>query len=80
FGREPRLPADQPSTSFTFNKPNDYYDQLKKNLFTIRRQARACSVGRQQQYKVHYDKQRPDPHYEVNDLVLIKIHGLKTKL
>ncbi|CAF4561378.1 unnamed protein product, partial [Rotaria sp. Silwood2] len=26
------------------------------------------------------DKQRADPHYEINDLVLIKIHGTKTKL
>ncbi|CAF4271783.1 unnamed protein product, partial [Rotaria sordida] len=32
FGREPRLPTNEPSSSFTFNKPNDYYVQLKKNL------------------------------------------------
>ena len=30
FGREPRLPTDEPSSSFTFNEPNDYYVQLKK--------------------------------------------------
>ncbi|CAF2954203.1 unnamed protein product [Rotaria sp. Silwood2] len=25
FGREPRIPTDEPSSSFIFNKPNDYY-------------------------------------------------------
>ncbi|CAF4715103.1 unnamed protein product [Rotaria sp. Silwood2] len=80
FGCEPRLPVDEPLTSFTFNKPNDYYDQLKKNLFIIRRQAREHIVSRQQQYKTYYDQQRSDPHYALNDLVLIKIHGIRNKL
>ncbi|CAF4624688.1 unnamed protein product, partial [Rotaria socialis] len=69
-----------PSTSFIFNKPNDYYDQLKKRLLIIQRQAHGHIINRQRQYKIHYDKQRPDPHYKINDVVLIKIHGLKTKL
>ncbi|CAF4860445.1 unnamed protein product, partial [Rotaria socialis] len=73
FGREPRLPTDEPSTSFIFNKPNDYYDQLKKSLLIIQRQAHGHIINRQRQYKIHYDKQRPDPHYKVNDVVLIKI-------
>ncbi|CAF4799709.1 unnamed protein product, partial [Rotaria socialis] len=80
FGREPRLPTDEPSTSFRFNKPIDYYDQLKKRSLIIQRQAHGHIIYRQRQYKIHYDKQRPDPRYKVNDLVLIKIHGLKTKL
>ena len=80
FGREPRLPTDEPATSFIFNKPNDYYEQLKKNLLIIQRHARDNIIRRQQQYKKNYDKQRPNPHYEINDPVLIKIHGTKTKL
>ncbi|CAF3161119.1 unnamed protein product [Rotaria socialis] len=80
FGREPRLPTSEPSTSFIFNKPNDYYDQLKKSLLIIQRQAHGHIINRQRQYKIHYDKQRPDSHYKVNDFVLIKIHGLKIKL
>ncbi|CAF5077521.1 unnamed protein product, partial [Rotaria socialis] len=64
FGREPRLPTDEPSTSFIFNKPNDYYDQLKKSLLIIQRQAHGHIINRQRQYKIHYDKQRPDPHYK----------------
>ncbi|CAF4957616.1 unnamed protein product [Rotaria sp. Silwood1] len=80
YGRDPRLPTDEPSTSFTFNKPQDYYEPLKKNLLILQRQTRDNVNSRQQRYKHRYDKQRADPHYEINDLVLIKIHGTKTKL
>ncbi|CAF1401447.1 unnamed protein product [Rotaria sordida] len=46
FGREPRLPTDEPSSSFTFNKPNDYYVQLKKNLLIIQQHARDNIIRR----------------------------------
>ncbi|CAF4331075.1 unnamed protein product, partial [Rotaria sordida] len=80
FDRKPRLSTNEPSSSFTFNKPNDYYVQLKNNLLIIQQHARDNITRRQRQYKVNYDKQRPDSHYEVNDLVLIKIHEIKKKL
>ncbi|CAF4378294.1 unnamed protein product, partial [Rotaria sp. Silwood2] len=80
YGRDPRLPTDEPPTSFIFNKPQDYYEQLKKNLLILQRQTCDNVNSRQQRYKNRYDKQRADPHYEINDLVLIKIHGTKTKL
>ena len=80
FGCDPRLPLNAPSTSFTFNKPQDYYAQLKKSLSIIRSQASDNITKRQRQYKNYYDRQHSDPHYEVNDLVLIKIHGMKSKL
>ncbi|CAF1329608.1 unnamed protein product [Rotaria sordida] len=80
FGRESCLPTDEPSSSFTFNKPNDYYVQLKKNLLIIQQHARDNIIRRQRQYKINYDKQCPDPHYEINGPALIKIHGIKKKL
>ncbi|CAF4100345.1 unnamed protein product [Rotaria sordida] len=80
YGRDPCLPTDEPPTSFTFNKPQDYYEQLKRNLLIMQRQTCDNVNSRQQQYKKRYDKRRADPHYETNDLVLIKIHGAKTKL
>ncbi|CAF1537101.1 unnamed protein product, partial [Rotaria sordida] len=78
--QKPRLPTNEPSSAFTFNKPNDYYVQLKKNLLIIQQHARDNIIRRQRQYKINYDKQCPDPHYEINDPVLIKIHGIKKKL
>ncbi|CAF1460827.1 unnamed protein product [Rotaria sordida] len=47
FDREPHLPTDEPSSSFTFNKPNDYYVQLKKNLLIIQQHARDNIIRRQ---------------------------------
>ncbi|CAF1479320.1 unnamed protein product, partial [Adineta ricciae] len=80
FGREPRLPTDQPASTFTFRKPNDYYEQLKKNMKIIHRNARENMINKQKQYKSRYDTQRNDPHYSLNDRVLIRKHGLKSKL
>ncbi|CAF4156521.1 unnamed protein product, partial [Rotaria sordida] len=44
FGRESRLPTDEPLSSFTFNKPNDYNVQLKKNLLIIQQHAHAFDI------------------------------------
>ncbi|CAF1547792.1 unnamed protein product, partial [Adineta ricciae] len=80
FGREPRLPTDKPASAFTFRKPNDYYEQLRKNVKLMHRYAHENMTNRQNQYKKHYDKHRSDPRYSINDRVLIRKHGLKNKL
>ena len=80
FGREPRFPTDQPKLSFTFRKPIDYYEQLKKCMKMIHTHARENIIRKQHQYKVQYDKQRLDPHHAINDRVLIRRHGMKNKL
>ena len=80
YGREPKLPTDGPISSFTFHKPNDYYEQLKKSMKLIHSHARQNIVHKQHRYKNRYDKQRSDPHYKINDRVLIKKHGMKSKL
>ena len=80
FGREPRFPTDQSRTSFTFQRPNDYYEQLKKSMKIIHSHARENIIRKQRQYKTQYDKQRSDPHYAINDRVLIRRHGMKNKL
>ena len=80
FGREPKLPVDQPKSLFIFNKPNDYYEQLQRSMKVIHSYARENMDRKQHQYKNRYDKQRPDPHYTINDRVLIRRHGMKNKL
>ncbi|CAF1565581.1 unnamed protein product [Rotaria sp. Silwood1] len=42
--------------------------------------ARENIIRKQQQYKAQYDKQRPDPHYAINDRVFIRRHELKNRL
>jgi hypothetical protein len=80
FGREPRLPTDKPSSTYIFHRPNDYYNQLKRCLQIIHQSAREKMIQRQVKYKNDYDEHRSDPQYEINDQVLIKIHGSRSKL
>jgi hypothetical protein len=79
FGCEPRLPTDSAS-HYVFHKPMDYYQQLKKSLKIIHQQARLRSIHKHQQYKEYYDKNRSDPRYQVNDQVLVRTHGSRSKL
>jgi hypothetical protein len=46
----------------------------------IHTHARENIIRKQHQYKTQYDKRRPDPHYVINDRVLIRRHGMKNKL
>ena len=78
FGREPRLPTDNAS-HYVFHKPVDYYNQLQKSLKIIHQHARSISIHHQQKYKKHYDKNRSDPQYQINDQVLIKVQGSRSK-
>ncbi|CAF4134437.1 unnamed protein product, partial [Rotaria magnacalcarata] len=80
FGREPRLPIDKPSFTYLFHKPNDYYAQLKKSLNIIHKLAHTTIIQQQAQYKQSYDKNRSDLIYDINDQVLTKIHGSRSKL
>ncbi|CAF3293289.1 unnamed protein product, partial [Rotaria socialis] len=80
FGRSPRLPIEIPPSSFSFKKSSDYFEQLRKTL-RIYRQAVQYNVAIQQQrHKIWYDRNRFDPHYNIGDKVLIKVHGNRGKL
>ena len=80
FGREARLPSDQPAVQYVFHRPVDYYSQLQKSLSIIHQHARARIVSSQTRYKQRYDHHRSDPQYEINDQVLTRVHGTRSKL
>ncbi|CAF3402774.1 unnamed protein product [Rotaria socialis] len=81
FRREPHLPTDESSTSFIFNKPNDYYDQLKKGMLrSFNNKHVNILLLDNGNTKVIMTNGVTDPHYKINAFVLIKSHGLKTKL
>ena len=80
FGREARLPQDKPVDDYVFHRPADYHSQWRKSLSIIHRLARATIVSSQSRYKRHYDHHRSDPQYEVNDQVLTKVQGGRSKL
>lgn len=80
FGHEPRLPIHKPSTTYTFHKPNDYYVQLQKSLRIIHNNAHDNILQQQSKYKDVYDTHRSNPVYDINDSVLTKVQGYRSKL
>jgi hypothetical protein len=80
YGRLSRLPINTRTNSFTFNRPNDYFEQLRKTLRIYHESARQNIIQQQQINKTWYDRNRLDPHYKIGDKVLSRIYGLRGKL
>lgn len=80
YGRAARLPIHTKPQYFSFTKPNDYFDQLRKTLHIYHQTARNHIVVQQQHNKQNYDSNRKDPQYNLGDIVLTRIHGLRGKL
>ena len=80
YGRVARLPVTIRPVSFSFTRPNDYFEQLRKTL-RIFHQATHSNIRQQQVHsKQAYDRNRSDPHYSIGDLILTRIHGKRGKL
>ncbi|CAF1548103.1 unnamed protein product, partial [Adineta ricciae] len=80
YGRAARLPISIRPTSFSFSQPNDYFQQLQKTLRIFHRATRYNVLMHQHYTKQAYDRNRSDPHYSLDDLVLTRIHGARGKL
>jgi transposase InsO family protein len=79
FGRAPVLPLDHTPNTFHFNRPNDYWQKLVKCMHVYRESARQRTRLGQKQTKQRFDKNRKDPEYEVNELVLWRVPGHRGK-
>ncbi|CAF3139919.1 unnamed protein product [Rotaria socialis] len=80
YGRLPRLPISTRPQYFSFVKPNDYFEQLRKTLRIYHQAAKHHIVLQQQNNKTTYDHNRLDPQYKIGDKVLTRIHGNRRKL
>ena len=80
YGRAARLPIHTRSQCFSFNRPNDYFEQLRKTLGIYHQAAKYHTVLQQQTTKVSYDHNRVNPQYQIGDKVLIRIQGTRGKL
>ncbi|CAF1426814.1 unnamed protein product [Rotaria sp. Silwood1] len=80
FGRQPKLPPDQPTTTYQFSKPNDYFRHLQKTLQLYHQHATNNIIKGQQSYKQYYDRNRPNLVYHVGDQVLKQLTTQHTKL
>jgi hypothetical protein len=80
FGRQANLPIDQPPTFFTFPSPHDYYQQLVRHLKLYHAAVKHNVFHRQQQTKRRYDRNRPNPRYDIGTTVLTRLFFNKSKL
>lgn len=79
FGQNPKLPTDS-SNDYVFDRPVDYYFQLKKSLKIIRQFSQQQSIKTREISKRYYDKNRMDQKFDVGDRILTKIQGSRSKL
>ncbi|CAF4618796.1 unnamed protein product [Rotaria magnacalcarata] len=80
YGHLPRLPITIRPAHFSFAKPNDYFEQLKKTLRIYHQAAKEHIVLQQGNSKNVYDNNRLNPQYKIGDKVLTRIHGNRGKL
>ncbi|CAF1437902.1 unnamed protein product [Adineta ricciae] len=80
FGRNPNLPLDHTSATFTLQRTNDYWYKLLKCMKFYGETSRQRTNIQQKQSKQRFDKNRKDPKYNIHDLVLWKIPGYRSKL
>ena len=80
FGRKANLPIDHPPTSFTFHQPNDYFEQLVRNLKCYRSMVKQNVLKHHQHTKIRYDRHRLDPRYDIGTTVLTRIFTNRSKL
>ncbi|CAF4379641.1 unnamed protein product [Rotaria sp. Silwood2] len=80
YGRLSRLPINTRPSHFSFAKPNDYFEQLKRTLRIYHQAARHHIILQQQSNKNMYDRNRLNPQYKIGDKVLTRIHGNRGKL
>jgi hypothetical protein len=80
YGRPARLPIHKRPDCFSFNRPNDYFEQLRKTLRIYHQAAKHQVVSQQQNAKISYDYNRSNPQYKIGDKVLSRIQGSRGKL
>ncbi|CAF3988666.1 unnamed protein product [Rotaria magnacalcarata] len=80
LGRAANLPTDRPPTTFTFSHPQDYLDQLVRNLKYYRTTVRQNIKQQHAQSKARYDRRCTNPQYDLGTMVLTRIFTSRSKL
>ncbi|CAF1511352.1 unnamed protein product [Rotaria sordida] len=80
YDRAARLPIYTQPTQFTFNKPIDYFEQLKKTLRIFHQASRDNILLQQQATNIYYNRHRLNSQLKLGDKVLTRVYGSKGKL
>ena len=79
YGRKPVLPFDHQDANATFEYDLEHTQKLNHYLSTLNEQAKRNIILNQERYKERYNKNRADPTYKINDLVLVKTLNTRSK-
>lgn len=80
FGRRNQDLMDPKQFKVVLSKPNDYFQRVKRSRKILLDHAKSNIQYHSQLAKCRYDENRPDPQYDINDLVWVRIHGGTSKL
>ncbi|CAF3783274.1 unnamed protein product [Rotaria sp. Silwood1] len=80
YGGPARLPFHRQPTQFTFDKPVDYFEQLKKTLRIFHQASKDNILLQQQATNIYYNRHRCNPELKSGDKVLTRVYGSKGKL
>ena len=72
YGRLPILPFDQQQPIVQLTQDPEHTNKLKRYLSKLTEQAKRNILFQQRKYKERYDRNRTNPIYKINDLVLIR--------
>jgi transposase InsO family protein len=79
YGRKPILPFDHQDANVTLEYDPEHTHKLNHYMATLNEQAKRNISLNQQRYQQHYNKNRTDPTYNLNDLVLVKTLNTRSK-
>ncbi len=79
YGRQPILPFDHQDANVTLEYDPEHTHKLNDYMATLHEQAKHNISLNQQRYQERYNKNRLDPTYNMNDLVLVKTLNPRSK-
>ena len=71
---------DPQQMKISLSKPNQYYEKMKQARKVIIDHAKWNIQYQSKLAKIRYDRNRPDPVYHINDLVLVRVVNKTSKL
>lgn len=80
FGRKNQDLMGPKQLKVSLSKPSKYYEKFKRSRRLLLNCAKSNIQYHSQMAKIRYDQNRPDPQYNINDLVWVRVHRDPSKL
>ena len=80
FTRDNQALMDPKQLKVSLMKPSQYYEKVKQSRKLIINHAKLHIQHQNKLSKIRYDQNRPDPKYDIGDLVLVRVINKTSKL